>query len=62
MFYDNGEIYEGQWKNDKRNGNGTLFNANGKVIYRGEWSKNETSNELSEINNEVPPKKIFRCS
>lgn len=72
MFYDNGEIYEGQWQNDKRNGNGTLFNANGKVIYRGEWSESESEtpddirsellsrpDELSEINNEVAPKKTI---
>ena len=70
MFYDNGEIYEGQWQNNKRNGNGTLFNANGKVIYHEEWYERETPDdiqsellsrpdELSEMNNEVAPKKTI---
>jgi len=28
-FYQNGDQYEGEWKNDKRNGIGTLYLLNG---------------------------------
>jgi hypothetical protein len=35
-FFSNGEVYEGDWKNDKRSGNGTLRDQNGE-IYNGEW-------------------------
>ena len=36
MEYDNGRVYEGEWKDDLRNGNGYEIYANG-VIYEGEW-------------------------
>lgn len=36
MNYTNGDVYEGQWKNDKRDGKGKLTYANGDVLY-GTW-------------------------
>ena len=36
MIWDNGDKYEGYWKDDKANGNGELINYNGD-IYIGEW-------------------------
>ncbi len=36
-FWNNGEKYEGSWKSDQRNGFGTLYDAMGKVKYKGEW-------------------------
>ena len=36
MYWNNGDIYEGDWKNDKREGKGIMFKKNGD-IYEGEW-------------------------
>lgn len=36
-FWNNGEKYEGSWKGDQRNGFGTLYDAMGKVKFKGEW-------------------------
>ena len=36
MKYDNGNSYEGQWKNNKRDGKGTTKYASGNV-YTGNW-------------------------
>ena len=36
-IYENGDYYEGKWKNYLRNGVGKLFNKNGEIIYVGEW-------------------------
>lgn len=42
MYYANGDIYEGEWSNDKRHGNGMLRLANDNR-YEGEW-KNDMKN------------------
>ena len=36
MKYNNGDLYEGEWKNDKKEGNGIMKFENGN-IYEGEW-------------------------
>jgi len=36
MVYKNGEIYEGEWANDKRNGKG-VFTFPDDTSYIGEW-------------------------
>ena len=35
--YSNGETYVGEFKNDLRNGQGTMTRADGSNIYVGEW-------------------------
>lgn len=30
-YYANGDIYDGEWKNDKKHGNGTYRSSNGKM-------------------------------
>lgn len=35
--YKSNVAYEGDYKNDKKNGNGTLFGADGKISYCGEF-------------------------
>ena len=36
MTHANGDIYEGQWRDDKANGNGVFVDANN-AMYTGEW-------------------------
>lgn len=31
-----GDVYEGEWRNDKANGKGMLINSDG-IVYEGEW-------------------------
>ena len=40
-YWNTGEKYEGQWKNDKRNGQGTLYDKDGNVKLEGEWNNDE---------------------
>jgi hypothetical protein len=40
MKYANGNIYEGEWKNNNKSGNGKMKYQNGS-IYDGEWKKNK---------------------
>ena len=35
-YYNNGDVYEGEWKNDLREGKGKMYYSNGNV-YEGEW-------------------------
>ncbi len=37
LYYENGDLYEGYWRNDKRHGLGTLFTRLRDVICKGEW-------------------------
>lgn len=43
MVYKNGEIYEGEMKDDLKHGRGIFRMANGSVIY-GEWEKGKMIN------------------
>ena len=36
-IYENGDYYEGEWKNYLRNGKGRLYYKNGKIKYSGDW-------------------------
>lgn len=36
MYYANGDKYDGNWKNDLKDGDGTYWGANGN-IYEGQW-------------------------
>lgn len=40
MTYEDGKIYEGEWKDNKRHGNGKLVFPNG-ASYEGEWKDDE---------------------
>eukprot|EP01017_Pseudomicrothorax_dubius_P023353 TRINITY_DN2499_c0_g2_i1.p1 TRINITY_DN2499_c0_g2~~TRINITY_DN2499_c0_g2_i1.p1 ORF type:complete len:442 (-),score=69.86 TRINITY_DN2499_c0_g2_i1:95-1420(-) len=37
FYYSNGEMYDGDWDKDRREGHGTLWGANGSKRYEGEW-------------------------
>ena len=37
FFYSDGTTYHGQWRDDKRHGNGALLSASCEVIYEGQW-------------------------
>ena len=41
MVYANGDKYVGQWKNDKRQGTGTYYFANGAAPKSGQWDDNK---------------------
>ena len=48
--YLDGSVYAGHWENDKQHGQGTLKNAEGDVIYQGEWMHgNKLKRDLSGI-------------
>ena len=54
MFYNNGDIYEGDFHKNKREGQGVIF-RNNKEIFRGEFKNDEPVNfdiEIIDINNE----------
>ena len=40
MYYKNGDKYEGEWKNDEREGNGKMIYKNGS-IEEGEYKNNQ---------------------
>ena len=40
MYWNNGDRYEGEYKNDNREGKGIMFYNNGK-IENGEWKNDE---------------------
>jgi len=47
MFYKNGDIYEGQWLNDKRHGKGSFIFEDG-TSYVGEWRDDMYQTKFSE--------------
>jgi hypothetical protein len=36
-YYTNGDIYKGEWKGGKLNGEGNYIYKSGKAIYKGNW-------------------------
>ena len=44
MIYENGDLYDGGWKQGKRNGQGTLTLKNGDISHKGEWKEGEPKN------------------
>ena len=45
MNYPDGGKYEGQFKNDVRNGQGTYYYADGISVYEGSWKDNKKHGE-----------------
>jgi len=39
--WNNGNKYEGEWQNDKRSGIGILYDKDNKVLFQGNWQKDE---------------------
>ena len=37
VTYANGDVYKGEWKDGKRNGQGKMTYAHGYYVYEGEW-------------------------
>ena len=52
FFHDNGDVYEGEWKNGQRNGNGIYIGSGGKWKYIGGWlnGKKHGSGKSGSIN------------
>lgn len=48
MAYKDGSFYEGQWKQGKREGNGTLYYTNGDV-FQGFWKDDLKHGKVSSI-------------
>lgn len=48
MAYKDGSFYEGQWKQGKREGNGTLYYTNGDV-FQGVWKDDLKHGKVSSI-------------
>ena len=42
MYFKNGDVYEGEWANDKRHGYGIL-NLLDRGVYEGEWHLDKMS-------------------
>jgi hypothetical protein len=40
LKHSNGTVYEGQWKNGKREGQGIMKNKDGKMLQQGKWREN----------------------
>ncbi len=41
FVWDDGDMYIGVWKNDKRNGQGVSYCEDGSIEYDGEWKDGE---------------------
>ena len=44
MLFENGDKFEGEWKNDIREGKGKMNYRNGKID-KGEWKKDKFQNK-----------------
>ena len=55
FYYENGEggVYDGEWKDGKIDGVGTLYYASGDIAYHGQW-KNEQFHGRGLIYNDEP--------
>ena len=36
-YFNNGEKYDGEWKNNLKEGKGIMYDKNGKLKFDGEW-------------------------
>lgn len=41
LSYHDGGYYDGDWKDDKMDGQGKLFYPSGKIAYEGQWKDDE---------------------
>lgn len=39
FFYKEGSYYDGEWKENKMHGFGTLYYPDGRIAYQGEWKE-----------------------
>lgn len=39
--YDDGKYYNGEWKYNKKYGNGIMYSKDHKVLFKGEWKEEE---------------------
>ena len=46
-LYSDGTKYEGQWKNNERNGLGRQYDEDGKVLHEGVWDKDGYKGKVS---------------
>ena len=53
MYYNNGGLYDGEWKNDQKHGYGVLYGASDEIIYEGYW-KDEKFDGKGKLFNEEP--------
>eukprot|EP01015_Nassula_variabilis_P029214 TRINITY_DN6237_c0_g1_i5.p1 TRINITY_DN6237_c0_g1~~TRINITY_DN6237_c0_g1_i5.p1 ORF type:complete len:221 (-),score=45.43 TRINITY_DN6237_c0_g1_i5:38-700(-) len=50
MKYQNGQVFEGNWKEDMREGHGVLYSGDMRIVYQGEW-KNDKYEGKGIVNN-----------
>ena len=43
FYYQDGGLYDGEWKNNKMDGKGVLSYSSGNVAYDGDWKEDEFS-------------------
>lgn len=54
MVYPDGSYYVGTFTNEKRNGEGKLYDSDGKLVYSGEWQDDKKHGKgILELNNET---------
>ena len=41
FYYNEGSVYEGNWKDNLMHGKGNLYYSNGKLAYEGDWRMDE---------------------
>ena len=40
IYFSNGNLFEGTFKDDIVNGDGTIYNAEGQIVLMGRWANN----------------------
>lgn len=53
FYYQDGGYYEGQWRNNKMDGEGRLYYEGGKLAYEGSWAQDEF-NGAGKVYNDNP--------
>ena len=53
FYYQDGGLYDGEWKENKMCGKGKLFYQSGKIAYEGDWD-NDTFTGYGILYNEYP--------